>query len=93
LKGKLRVGYEYLGEHTVKNISEPVRVYRVLADPGYVGKVLGEKRYLKAVSRKWAFVVIAALIIVSGGLTAWVYQLNQSRKIEPVSMEKLAFPL
>jgi TolB-like protein/class 3 adenylate cyclase len=93
LRGKLKVGYEYLGEHAVKNISEPVRVYRVLTDPGYAGKVLGEKRYLNTISRKWATVVIATLIIVSGGLTAWVFQLNQSRKIEPVSMEKLAFPL
>jgi adenylate cyclase len=29
VKNKLALGYEYLGEHAVKNISEPVRVYRV----------------------------------------------------------------
>ena len=29
VKGKLNFSYEYLGEHTVKNIEEPVRVYRV----------------------------------------------------------------
>jgi adenylate cyclase len=29
VKTKLDLGYEYLGEHTVKNIAEPVRVYRV----------------------------------------------------------------
>jgi adenylate cyclase len=34
VKNKLGLEYEYLGEHTVKNISEPVRVYRVLSYPG-----------------------------------------------------------
>ena len=29
VKNKLNFGYEYLGEHAVKNISEPVRVYRI----------------------------------------------------------------
>ncbi len=33
IKKKLALGYEYLGEQTVKNIKEPVRVYRVLMDP------------------------------------------------------------
>ncbi len=30
VKDKLDLGFEYLGEHEVKNIKEPVRVYRVL---------------------------------------------------------------
>ena len=34
IKNKLALGYEYLGEQTVKNIKEPVRVYRVLMEPG-----------------------------------------------------------
>jgi adenylate cyclase len=93
IKEKLTLGYHYLGKQDVKNISEPVRVYRVLTDPGSEGKVVGDKRYSNAVIRKWAVGIIAALIIVSGGLLAWVFHLNQSRKIEPVSMEKLAFPL
>jgi len=29
IKGKVALGYEYLGEQEVKNIAEPVRVYRV----------------------------------------------------------------
>jgi adenylate cyclase len=32
IKNKLQVETEYLGEHEVKNIKEPVRVYRVLMD-------------------------------------------------------------
>ncbi len=35
VKNKLVLGYESLGEHTVKNIAEPVRVYRInLEKPG-----------------------------------------------------------
>ena len=30
VENKLELGYEYLGEQTVKNIAKPVRVYRVL---------------------------------------------------------------
>ena len=32
VKNKLKLGYEYLGEHSVKNIAEPVRVYRILME-------------------------------------------------------------
>ena len=34
IKNKLAFGYEYVGEQTVKNIKEPVRIYRVLMEPG-----------------------------------------------------------
>jgi adenylate cyclase len=33
VKNKLNFRYEYLGEHQVKNIDEPVRVYKVLMEP------------------------------------------------------------
>ena len=32
VKEKFELGFEYLGEHEVKNIKEPVRVYKVLMD-------------------------------------------------------------
>jgi len=34
VENKLSLGYKYLGEQTVKNIAKPVRVYRVLMEPG-----------------------------------------------------------
>jgi len=34
VENKLGLSYEYLGERTVKNIAKPVRVYRVLMEPG-----------------------------------------------------------
>ena len=48
LKQKLNVGYEDLGEHHVKNIETPVRIYRVLLGPEAVGQVVGKQRVIAA---------------------------------------------
>jgi TolB-like protein/class 3 adenylate cyclase len=93
VKNKLALGYEYLGEHSVKNIAEPVRVYRVLTEPEVAGKVIGEKRFLGRISRKTAMSAIIVLVIVAGGLIGWNIYLHQAKKIEPASLEKLAYPL
>lgn len=42
VKNKLALGYQYLGEQTVKNIAEPVRVYRVAVPSPLVGEGQGE---------------------------------------------------
>ena len=41
IRNKLNFGYDYLGEHSVKNIKQPVRVYKVLMDPEDAGKLIG----------------------------------------------------
>ena len=93
VKNKLELGYEYLGEHSVKNIAEPVRVYRVLMEPEAVGKVIGEKRFLGRISRKTAMAAIIGLVIVAGGLIGWNIYLQQSKKVEPASLDKMLYPL
>jgi TolB-like protein/class 3 adenylate cyclase len=93
VKNKLEVGYEYLGEHSVKNIAEPVRVYRLLTEPDEAGKVIGEKRFLGKISRRAALSAIIILVIVAGGLIGWNIYLQQSKKAEPASLEKMAYPL
>ena len=93
VKDKLSLGYEYLGEHTVKNISEPVIVYKVLMEPEAAGKVIGEKRFLGRISRRAAISAIIILIVVVGGLASWNFYLRQTKRVEPASMEKMAFPL
>ncbi len=90
---KLPLGYEYLGEQTVKNIEKPVRVYRVLMDPEAAGKVIGEKRFLGKLSRRTAIAAIIILAIAAGGLFSWNIYLQQSKKVEPASVEKMVFPL
>jgi adenylate cyclase len=93
LKNKLELGYEYLGEHSVKNIAEPVRVYRVLMEPEAAGKVIGEKRFLGKISRRAAIATIITLIVVAGGLAGWAVYLYQSKRIEPASLDKMAYQL
>jgi len=45
VENKMGLNYEYLGQQTVKNIAKPVRVYRVLMEPGVnVGEVAAEKK-------------------------------------------------
>ena len=80
IKNKLKLGYKYLGEHTVKNIAEPVRVYKVLLEPESAGKVIGEKRFLGRISRRTAIAAIVILIIVAGALVGWNIYLQQSKK-------------
>ena len=43
VKNKVLVGYQYLGKQTVKNIRDPIRVYKVLMDPEDIGKVMREE--------------------------------------------------
>jgi len=42
VENKLSLEYEYLGEQTVKNIVKPVRVYRVLTEPGALARRFSE---------------------------------------------------
>jgi adenylate cyclase len=93
VRNKLELGYEYLGEQSVKNIAEPVRVYKVLMEPEAAGKVIGEKKFLRKISRRSAIAAIIALIVVAAGLTGWNFYLRQSKQVEPASLDKMAFPL
>jgi len=94
VKNKLNLGYNYLGEQTVKNIAEPVRVYQVLMEPEAAGKVIGEK---KAKPRQWqktAFLVMAILIVVIAAFAVWrLYLRPTPPPREVASKEKMAFPL
>jgi adenylate cyclase len=70
IKNKLDLGFEYLGERTVKNIAEPLKVYSVLMEPEAAGKVIGEKKVgLKG--RQWVAGAIVALIAVAVGAIIW----------------------
>src|SRR5512136_1611837 len=76
VRSKLDLGYEYLGEQTVKNIASPVRVYKVLMEPEAAGKVIGEK---KAKPRQWQRVAISfgvVMIVVIASLAVWRFYLG-----------------
>jgi adenylate cyclase len=87
VKGKLKVGYQYLGAHSVKNIAEPVRAYKILMEPEAAGKIIGEKR----TNKRW--MAIASALIILFGLAGWYLYIEQSKRVEPASVEKMAFQL
>jgi len=93
IETKLPLGYEFLGEKSVKNIPKPVGAYRVLMKPDAAGKVIGEKRFLGRFSRRTAVAAIVILVVVAAGLVSWNIYLQQLKKVEPASVEKMAFPL
>ena len=59
IKNKLVCGYQSLGDRQVKNITEPISVYRVLPDPG-------------AVIRARPTVALTAIVVTSVGVIASV---------------------
>jgi len=94
VKNKLTLGYENLGEYSVKNIAEPVRIYKVLMDPESVGKVIGERRVEPKRGLRIAIAAVIALLLVVGGAVLWKsYQTIVSPPVEVASVEKMAFPL
>jgi adenylate cyclase len=71
-KAKVTFGFEPMGEHRVKNIPEPVTVYRVVTDPGPLAKVLGLN---PAGLRTWRLAALAAaavVLLVAGGAGLWL---------------------
>ena len=70
IKHKVVCGYESLGDRKVKNITDPVRIYRVLPDADAVGKTRSRRE-----NALIFFLAITLLVIAAGAL--W-YLLAQS---------------
>jgi TolB-like protein len=88
VRSKLKFGYEYQGEHSVKNIAEPVRVYRVLTDPEDAGKIIGEEK-----PKPWRLAVVSVavvLVLFLGGLTIWNFFLRPSLPSKDAVSEKMS---
>jgi adenylate cyclase len=86
VRSKLKFGYEYQGEHSVKNIAEPVRVYRVLTDPEDAGKIIGEEK-----PKQWRLAVVSVamvLVLFVGGLTIWNFFIRPSPPLRDAVSEK-----
>jgi TolB-like protein/class 3 adenylate cyclase len=96
VKNKLDVGFEPMGEHRVKNIAEPISVYRVDLDaPGRAPR----RRRVRA-QRRWQAVAAAGVLILAAGAVAW-YALGPQQSSPPIvaaaavasSDQKPALPL
>jgi TolB-like protein/class 3 adenylate cyclase/cytochrome c-type biogenesis protein CcmH/NrfG len=92
IENKLALGYEYIGEHTVKNIVKPIRVYRVPTGPETLQKVTEERRPAPRGQRA-ALAVVIALLVVAGGVAIWKSYQPSTPPMEAASVEKMAYPL
>jgi adenylate cyclase len=92
IENKLALGYDYIGEHTVKNIVKPIRVYRVPTGPETLQKVTDERRPAPGWQRA-AVAVVIALVVVAGGVALWKSFRPSTPPIEVASVEQMAFPL
>ncbi len=90
VKKKVRQGFEYLGEHNVKNITEPVRIYRILSAPEFEGKVIGEPATRSTPIKKSTAIAIAMILIASVVLFWMVYSPPLGR--ESTSITKVTAP-
>ncbi len=96
IKNKLTLGYEYHGKQTVKNISEPVRVYRVLMEPKSLSSL---SRWKRAGLNYWnrvhpVFKVLIALVAAANIVWQFSLLLRPSRpSVEGFSKEKMALSL
>ena len=92
VKHKLGLEYEYQGEHEVKNIPEPVRVYKVLSFPGAAAHRVVKAK--KAVGKTWRTIILAvvAVLVVGAAVTVW-HSYFRPPPIQVASEEKMAFPL
>ncbi len=92
VENKLGLEYENLGEHQVKNITRPIRVYRVLSFPGAAAhRGVQAKEIL---GRRWRRIALsaAAVMVVVVVLGVWQFYMRNP-SVEPASVEKMAFPL
>jgi TolB-like protein/class 3 adenylate cyclase len=92
IENKLALGYDYIGEHTVKNIVKPIRVYKVPTGPETLQKVIDEKRPAPSWQRA-ALAVVIAILVVAGGVAIWKTYRPSTPPTEVASVEKMAFPL
>src|SRR5262245_56210237 len=80
VENKLALTYEYLGEQSVKNITKPVRVYRVELEPAAATAESRDaitspipKRRVGIAYRSWLAVALAGLFLLAGTLFTMRY--------------------
>ena len=95
VENKLGLEYENLGEHEVKNITRPIRVYRVLSFPGAAAHRVVQAK--ETVGKRWRKLALVAVTIVVVGTIAggvWNFYFRSSLPpVEAASVENMAYPL
>ena len=92
IESKLPLGYEFLGDQTVKNIAKPIGAYRVLMDPRVtVAEVPAEKKAKQAKRYQPLVIGEIAVLLIAIGFGIWHFYFRPTE--EPASVEKMAYSL
>ncbi|MHC2625744.1 formylglycine-generating enzyme required for sulfatase activity/class 3 adenylate cyclase [Bradyrhizobium huanghuaihaiense] len=86
IKHKVVCGYESLGDRKVKNITDPVRVYRVLPDADAVGRTRGRRESILL------FLLIMALLVIAGYVLWYVLVQHRSQVGQQAAAPPIAAP-
>jgi TolB-like protein/rhodanese-related sulfurtransferase/thioredoxin-like negative regulator of GroEL len=92
-KGKVELDFEDLGDQEVKNIAEPVGVYRVVLDDkaaALVTPVAETPARIDSLRKRQIAAAVAVGLIVIAGLIWWR---PWGPEFEPASVEKMTLPL
>jgi formylglycine-generating enzyme required for sulfatase activity/class 3 adenylate cyclase len=73
VKHKLVCGYESLGDRKVKNIADPIRVYRVLPDPTAFNRIRKRRE------NTLIFLLSLVLLILAGGALWYIFWLPHGK--------------
>ena len=91
VRNKLALGFEFLGAHHVKNIAEPVRVYRVLMDAEGAGPRVRRRR--PAWLRRWRAAALTLVVLGAGAVAFWSLYPRLWPTAGVVSQGETALPL
>jgi formylglycine-generating enzyme required for sulfatase activity/class 3 adenylate cyclase len=86
IKHKLVCGYESLGDRKVKNITDPVRVYRVLSDPAAFNKTRKRRENVLIL------MLGLTLLVIASGILWFMIGQPQSRRNEQASAPASTVP-
>ena len=90
IESKLPLGYEYIGEQLVKNITKPVSAYKVLMDPRIISPgEIKKKIVMPPWSKKFAIAVVISFIIILMALGIWSFYLG-GRLTQPASDSEIS---
>jgi adenylate cyclase len=95
IETKLPLGYEYLGEQTVKNIAKPVCAYKVQMDPRVTVKAKAKVEPKKGARRRPMIIALVVVLLMTAGAAAlWRFAFPPAKpNVEKASKQQMAFPL
>ncbi|HUL05408.1 MAG TPA: adenylate/guanylate cyclase domain-containing protein [Candidatus Acidoferrum sp.] len=88
---KIPVGFEFQGEQRVKNVAQPLQVYRVLARGEAGTNTSGTAARPARSRRRPAAALLVVIAAAAAGASAWWHPWSPA--IEPASIENMALPL